>query len=97
MTYPTDIPSFRAALLAYAPAEDHAEAIYAAQAAASPVLACVSAFDALKVAPDLTQHGLLVLLGAAHLIASGGWHGLAGEAATILAQRGRDYVEPAQP
>lgn len=93
MTYPTDIPSFRAALLAYEPAPDHAEAIYAAQAAASPVLACVASFDALKAAPDLAQGGLSLLLGAAHLIAAGGWHGLAGEAATLLAQRASQLAE----
>jgi hypothetical protein len=91
--YPTDIPSFRAALLAYEPAPDHAERIYAAQAAASPVLACVTTFDALKSAPELTQDGLMVLLGAAHLIAAGGWHGLAGEAASVLAQRASQLAE----
>jgi hypothetical protein len=99
---PTDIPSFRATLLVYEPAPDHAERIYAAQAAAPPVLACVSAFDALKAAPDLTQDGLRLLLGAAHLIASGGWHGLAGEAASVLATRAGQLLpvvnnEPAQP
>lgn len=93
MTYPTDIPSFRAVLLAYEPAPDHAERIYAAQAAGSVVLASVAAFDALKAVPDLTQHGLMVLLGAAHLIAAGGWHGLAGEAATLLAQRASQLAE----
>jgi acyl dehydratase len=99
MTYPASIPEFRAALLAYNPAPDHADPIYAAQGAASPVLACVSTFDALKAAPDLTQDGLRLLLGAAHLIASGGWHGLAGEAASVLATRAGQLVnnEPAQP
>jgi hypothetical protein len=91
--YPTDIPAFRTALMNYAPAEDHEAAIFAAQAAASPVLACVSAFDALKAAPDLAQDGLALLLGAAHLIAAGGWHGLAGEAATLLAQRAYQLAE----
>jgi hypothetical protein len=61
------------------------------------VLACVATFDALKAAPDLTQDGLRLLLGAAHLIAAGGWHGLAGDAATLLAQRAGQLVnnEPA--
>jgi hypothetical protein len=100
--HPTDIPSFRATLLLYEPAPDHAERIYAAQAAASPVLACVTTFDALKAVPDLMQDGLTVLLGAAHLIAAGGWHGLAGEAANVLAQRAGQLLpvvnnEPAQP
>ena len=87
MTYPTDIPSFRAALLAYAPAEDHAEAIYTAQAAGSPVVQAVDVFNALRAAVDLDQPGLALLLGAAHLIAAGGWHGLAGDAAGVLATR----------
>lgn len=85
--YATNIPDWREQLLAYAPAEDHAEAIYEAQGAASPVLACVTAFNALKAAQGLSQDGLKVLLGAAHLIAAGGWHGLAGEAATLIGQR----------
>jgi hypothetical protein len=97
VSYPVDIPAFRAALLAYAPAEDHAGAIYEAQGAGSPVVQAVGTFNALKAVPDLSNDALGLLLGAAHLIASGGWHGLAGDAATILAQRGRDYVEPAQP
>jgi hypothetical protein len=87
MTYPTDIPSFRAALLVYEPAPDHAERIYAAQASASIVLASVATFDALKSAPELSQAGLSLLLGAAHLIAAGGWHGLAAEATTLLITR----------
>lgn len=85
MNYPTDIPSFRAALLAYQPADDHADAIYTAQGHASPVVQAVGVFNALKAAPDLTQSDLSLLLGSAHLIASGGWYGLAGEAATVIA------------
>lgn len=85
--YPTNIPDWREQLLAYVPAEDHAQAIYEAQAAASPVLAAVSAFNALKAAQGLSGDGLKVLLGAAHLIAAGGWHGLAGDAATLIGQR----------
>lgn len=87
MSYPLNIPDWRDALLAYQPAEDHADAIYLAQAASSPVLACVEAFNTLKAAEGLSESGLKVLLGAAHLIASGGWHGLAGEAATLIGQR----------
>ena len=92
MSYPTTIPEFQAALIAYEPAEDHAERIYTAQAAGSVVLASVTTFDALKSAPDLTQGGLSLLLGAARLIASGGWHGLAGEAATVLATRASELA-----
>lgn len=92
MSYPDTIPAFRAALLAYDPAEDHAEAIYAAQAHPSPVVQTVRVFEALKGAPDLTQPGLALLLGAAFLITSGGWHGLSGEAATILAQRAAELT-----
>lgn len=87
MSYPTDIPAFRTALLAYEPAEDHAEAIYEAQAHPSIVVQAVRVFEALKGAEGLTQPGLALLLGAAFLITSGGWHGLSGEAAALLAAR----------
>jgi len=87
MTYPTTISAFRDALLAYTPADDHAEAIYTAQGQASPVVQAVETFNALKAAPDLSQAGLSLLLGSAHLIASNGWFGLAGEAATLIGQR----------
>jgi len=90
--YPTTIPAFRDALLAYTPADDHAEAIYAAQGQASPVVQCVDVFNALKAAPDLSQAGLSLLLGSAHLIASNGWFGLAGEAATLIGQRAGELV-----
>lgn len=94
MSYPTNITSWRAELLAFQPAEEHVDAIYEAQAAASPVVACVTAFNALKAAQGLTEDGLKVLLGAAHLIAAGGWHGLAGEAATLIGQRAADLIPP---
>lgn len=99
MTYPTTIPDFRTALLAYEPADDHADAIYTAQGHASPVVQCVEVFNALKAAPDITQAGLSLLLGSAHLIASGGWHGLAGEAAIVLAAKAGqlDALEVDQP
>lgn len=87
MSYPDTIPAFRDALLAYAPAEDHEAAIHDAQAQASPVVQAVRVFETLKAVPDLTQGGLALLLSASHLIAAGGWHGLAGEAATVLASR----------
>lgn len=90
LMYPTNIPAWRTSLLAYEPGEDHADAIYEAQAMASPVVATVKAFNALKGADGLSEDGLKVLLGAAHLIASGGWHGLAGEAATLIGQRARE-------
>lgn len=92
MSYPTTIPDWRDKLLAYQPGEDHSEAIYEAQGAASPVVACVTTFNALKAAEGLSEDGLKVLLGAAHLIASGGWHGLAGEAATLIGQRAGELV-----
>lgn len=92
MNYPTNIPDWRNALLAYSPAEDHADAIYEAQSAASPVVAAVAAFGALKSAQSLTGEGLSVLLGAAHLIAAGGWHGLAGEAATLIGRRAAEFA-----
>lgn len=97
MSYPTNIPEWRTALLAYEPAEKYADAIYEAQAAASPVVACVTAFNTLKAAADLPEDGLRVLLGAAHLIAAGGWHGLAGEAATLIGQRAKDLDSPDAP
>lgn len=92
MNYPSNLPDWRDALLAYAPGEDHAESIHEAQAAASPVVACVTAFNALRSVQDLPQDGLRVLLGAAHLIAAGGWHGLAGEAATLIGQRAAEFA-----
>lgn len=101
MNYPADIVSFRTTLMNYQPAEDHADAIWMAQAATSPVGQAVDVFNALKSAPDLSQAGLALLLGAAHLIASGGWYGLAGEAATLLAQRAAQLQpvsdDPPQP
>lgn len=92
MTYPTNIPDWRTLLLQYAPAEDHEAAIYDAQAQRSVVSQAVETFHALKDA-ELSQDGVALLLGAAHLIASGGWHGLAGEAATVLAQRGGEVLQ----
>lgn len=92
MSYPTSIPAFRDALLAYQPAEDLTDAIYDAQAQASPVVAAVTVFKALQGAESLDNDGLALLLGAAHLIAAGGWHGLAGEAATLIGQRAGDLV-----
>ena len=92
MTYPSTIPDFRAALLAYVPAEATSEAIYAAQAEASPVVQAIDVFDALSGADDLDQPGLSLLLSAAHLIASGGWHGKAGDAVTLIAARAGDLA-----
>lgn len=97
MIYPATIAEFRDALLAYVPAGDHEAAIHDAQAATSPVVQAVDVFNTLKGAAGLSKSGLGLLLGAAHLIASGGWHGLAGEAATVLAQRAAQYNEPTQP
>ncbi len=94
MSYPTTIPAFRDALFAYQPGEDHADAIYTAQAQGSPVVQAVNTFNALKSAPELTQAGLSLLLGAAYLISSNGWFGLAGEAATILATRASQLQPP---
>lgn len=91
--YATTISDFRAALLNYQPPAEFEPAIYSAQAAASPVVQCVETFGALKGAADLDQPGLSLLLGAAYLIAAGGWHGKdasPGEAATILAARAGD-------
>jgi len=96
MTYPTTIPDFRTALLAYEPAEDYAEAIYGAQAQASTVVQAVDVFDALSGADDLDQPGLSLLLSAAHLIAAGGWHGKAGDAVTLIAARAGE-LEPLAP
>ena len=97
MTYPTNTPDWRALLLAYNPQEDQAEAIHEAQAAASPVVGCVTVFNALKSVPDLDQNGVKLLLGAAHLIAAGGWHGLSGEAAMLIGQRARDVMPDPSP
>lgn len=94
MAYPTTIITFRDALLAYNPADDHASAIEGAQMDRSVVLQAVQVFEALKAAPDLSQSGLSLLLGAAHLIAANGWHGLAGDAVTVVAQRAAEYVAP---
>jgi hypothetical protein len=96
MTYPTSIPDFRNALLAYEPDEATSEAIYTAQAAGSPVVQAVDVFTVLSGAVDLDQPGLALLLSAAHLIAAGGWHGKAGEAATVLAARAGE-LEAAPP
>ena len=98
MTYPTTIPDFRAAVLAYVPDTDIEEAFYVAQAHGSPVVQAVGVFDLLGPVAELDQDGLALLLGAAHLIASHGWFGKAGEAATVLATRAQGSVnEPAQP
>lgn len=94
--YPTNRDDFRAALLAYAPPEDVQEAIYAAQAATSVVVAAVEVFNTLKTI-DVDEAGLRLLLGAAHLIAAGGWYGLSGEAATLLGQRARELDLPDAP
>ena len=87
MTHPTNVPDFRAALLAYEPEESIADGIFAAQSANSPVVQAVGVFDLLGPVADLDQDGLRLLLGAAHLIAFGGWHGKARDAATVLATR----------
>lgn len=92
MTYPQDIPAFRTVLLNYSPTEDQEETIYSAQGEASVVVQAVKVFQTLRGEPELSDTGLRLLLGSAHLIASGGWHGLAGEAATILAQRAGQLV-----
>ena len=87
MTYPTTIPDFRAAVMAYNPPTDIAEAFYVAQGQGSPVVQAVGVFDLLGPVAELDQDGLALLLGAAHLIASNGWFGKASEAATVLATR----------
>lgn len=92
MAYPDTISTFRDALLNYIPAEDHETAIYDAQAQASPVVQAVRVFETLKTAESLSNDGLGLLLSAATLIASNGWHGLAGDAVALIAARSSDYV-----
>jgi hypothetical protein len=92
MTYPNTIPDFRTALLAYVPDETISEALYAAQSQASPVVQAVSVFDLLSPIADLDQEGLALLLGAAHLIAVGGWHGKADAAVTLIATRASELI-----
>lgn len=93
MPFPKTIPDFRAALLAYEPSETEADAIYAAQAHASPVVASVQTFTILKESSELSQSGISLLLGAAFLIASGAWHGLGEEAAALLTARVSELAE----
>lgn len=95
--YPTNIPDWRDLLLAYQPPEDHAEAINRAQMAANIVPQCVEVFNALKNAPGLSQDGLRLLVGAAHLIASSAWNGMGTEAAMLIGQRARDVMPPETP
>jgi hypothetical protein len=94
MTYPSTIPAFRSALLAYVPPEAHSSVIEGAQMDRSAVLQAIQVFEALKDDAELDNDGLALLLGAAHLIAANGWHGLAGAAVTIVAQRAGEYVAP---
>ena len=93
MPYPNSIPAFRDALMAYEPDADQAEAIYGAQGQGSIVVSCVDTFRALRSVEELSQAGLSLLLGSAHLIASGGWHGLAGEATTLIARRASELPD----
>jgi len=86
MSYPKDWPSFRAALQAYLPATEHADAIYAAQALGSPVAAAVATFEALKDAAGLDTPGRVLLAGAAYMIASGNFYGKGGEAAIKMTE-----------
>jgi len=99
MTYPNSIPAFRNALLAYDPDADQAEAIYGAQGQRSIVVSCVDIFRALRSVDELSQAGLSLLLGSAYLIASGGWHGLAGEATTLIGLRSSELIpeDPEDP
>ena len=99
MPYPNSIPAFRDALLAYEPDADQSEAIYGAQGQGSVVVSCVDTFRALRSVEELSQAGLSLLLGSAYLIASGGWHGLAGEATTLIGLRASELVaeDPAAP
>lgn len=97
MTYPATIPDFRAVLLNYSPTEDQEETIYSAQGEPSPVVQAVKVFQTLRGEPELSDTGLRLLLGSAHLIASGGWHGLAGEAATLIGQRARELQNADAP
>ena len=99
MTYPNSIPAFRDALLAYDPDADQAEAIYGAQEQRSIVVSCVDIFRALRSVDELSQAGLSLLLGSAYLIASGGWHGLAGEATTLIGLRASELIpeDPEDP
>jgi len=99
MTYPNSIPAFRDALLAYEPDADQAEAIYGAQGQGSIVVSCVDTFRALRSVEELSPAGLSLLLGSAYLIASGGWHGLAGEATTLIGLRASELIpeDPGAP
>lgn len=95
MRYPTDLTSFKTLLLEYAAPEDSdvETATEGARQARSPVVACVIVFKAFRAAPDLDEGGLRLLVTAAHLIAAGGWHGLAGDAAVVLAERAAELPE----
>ena len=94
MTYPSTIPAFRDALQAYVPAEPNVDSIEIAQMERSAVAQAVRVFETFKADTELDNDGLALLLGAAHLIASNGWYGLAGDAVTVVAQRAAEYVPP---
>lgn len=88
MTYPSEIPAVRTALLAYTTApEEAAAAVAAAQGVASPVVQFVQVFDALKPhVSTLDSAGLELLAGCSHLIAANAWHGKGEEAFTVRDQ-----------
>jgi len=96
-TYPRTIPDVRDAMLPYElptpPAEGDdplAEArlvLADAQGRASPVVAVVMVFDALKGHIDaLDEEGLRLLAGCGHLIATNAWHGKGEEAINVRDQ-----------
>jgi hypothetical protein len=80
MTYPQTIQEFRDALLAYDAPVEAAEAIEAAKMRTSIVDQAVGVFNALRGLETLSNESLGLALGAAHLIASGSWHGLGPDA-----------------
>lgn len=93
-TYPRTIPDVRDALLPYelpaAPEEGEDPlaaarlALADAQGKASPVVACVLVFDALKGhVSDLDEDGARLLAGCAHLIMTNAWHGKGDEASDV--------------
>lgn len=83
--YPKTIPDVRAALLAVSPPSAAADAIYAAQAKASPVVAFVDALNALApLASELDEANAELLAGCAYLVSTNGWHGLGAAAVDAL-------------
>lgn len=94
MSYPNTIPTFLDAARALTPPADITAQYYNA-VYGGPVTAAVTVLNLLKDRDDLSQDALKVLLGAADLIRQpqNQWHGLAGEAATVLATRAKDLTD----